>query len=59
MIMELAIINEVIDELEHEETTNGNEITGEFIISGDYKAHQISVNKEDKNTLILYQLILS
>lgn len=33
--------------LEHEENINENEINGDFIISGDYKSHQISVNKED------------
>ena len=33
--------------LEHEETTNDFEINGEFIVSGDYKVHQISVNKEE------------
>ena len=32
--------------LEHDEKTNDEEISGEFIISGDYKTHQISVNKE-------------
>ena len=45
--------------LEHEETTNGNEITGEFIISGDYKAHQISVNKEDFMYKIPFTIELS
>lgn len=33
--------------LEHEETTNDSEINGEFTITGEYKAHQISVNKEE------------
>ncbi|MBR1416617.1 MAG: LysM peptidoglycan-binding domain-containing protein [Bacilli bacterium] len=33
--------------LEHEEQLNNGEIDGTFIISGDYKAHLISVNKEN------------
>ena len=32
--------------LEHEERTINDEIEGEFLISGDYKIHPISVNKE-------------
>ena len=32
--------------LEHEERNENGEITGDFIITGDYKIHQISVNKE-------------
>ena len=45
--------------LEHEERTNGNEINGEFIISGDYKAHQISVNKEEFMYKIPFTIELS
>ena len=32
--------------LEHDEKLSDDNITGEFIVSGDYRAHQISVNKE-------------
>lgn len=32
--------------LEHEYTANNSEILGNFIITGDYKAHEVSVNKE-------------
>lgn len=32
--------------LEHEYTVNSSEILGNFIISGDYKSHEVSVNKE-------------
>ena len=33
--------------LEHNEKVEGSEINGEFIIFGDYKAHQISINKDE------------
>ena len=32
--------------LEHEYTANPEEILGNFIVSGEYKAHEVSVNKE-------------
>ena len=32
--------------LEHEFTVNNDEILGNFIVSGDYKTHEVSVNKE-------------
>ena len=32
--------------LEHEMDINDNEILGNFIISGEYKTHELSVNKE-------------
>ena len=32
--------------LEHDYTVNDGEILGNFIISGDYKSHEVSVNKE-------------
>ncbi len=35
--------------LEHEVTINDTEINGNFIISGDYKTHEVSVNKEKFN----------
>ena len=45
--------------LEHEETTNGNEITGEFIISGDYETiiqlkKRIGVYLNQLNKTILF-----
>lgn len=33
--------------LEHELKTENDEISGNFIISGDYKTHEISINKEE------------
>ena len=45
--------------LEHDEQTNDSEINGEFIISGDYKIHQISVNKEDFMYKIPFTIELS
>ena len=33
--------------LEHDEKVNDEDISGEFIIKGDYKIHPISVNKEE------------
>lgn len=32
--------------LEHEYTANNNEILGNFIITGEYKSHEVSVNKD-------------
>ena len=32
--------------LEHDYTVNDGEILGNFIVSGDYKSHELSVNKE-------------
>ena len=32
--------------LEHDFTANPEEVLGNFIISGDYKTHEVSVNKE-------------
>ena len=33
--------------VEHDEDINGSNIEGDFIISGDYRLHEISINKED------------
>ena len=33
--------------LEHELNINEKEISGNFIVSGDYKTHEVCVNKED------------
>ena len=35
--------------LEHEVSINDHELTGNFIIAGDYKTHEVSVNKETFN----------
>lgn len=32
--------------LEHDYTVNNNEILGNFVITGDYKTHEVSINKE-------------
>ena len=32
--------------LEHDFTANPEEVLGNFTISGDYKSHEVSVNKE-------------
>ena len=40
-------ISEIVSiSLEHDYTVNDSEILGNFIISGDYKTHEVSVNKE-------------
>ena len=41
--------------LEHELNTTENEISGNFIVSGDYKTHEVCVNKEE----FLYKLPFS
>lgn len=33
--------------VEHNEDINGSNLEGDFIISGDYRLHEISINKED------------
>lgn len=33
--------------VEHDEDINGSNLEGDFIISGDYRLHEISINKED------------
>lgn len=44
--------------LEHEDKITDQGIEGEFIISGDYKAHSISVNKENFNYRLPFSLEL-
>lgn len=41
-----SIVEIVSISLEHDYTVNDSEILGNFIISGDYKSHEVSVNKE-------------
>ena len=45
--------------LEHEENINEGELEGYFIVSGDYKIHQISVNKEEFKYKIPYSIELT
>ena len=53
-------INEITSiSLEHEEELKNEEIEGLFIISGDYKIHSISVNKEDFKYKIPFNIELS
>ena len=42
--------------LEHEINSSDTEITGNFIISGDYKSHEVSVNKEAFNYKLPFHL---
>ena len=45
--------------LEHEESCNNDDIEGNFLISGDYKEHQISIDKKDFNFKIPFTIELS
>lgn len=45
--------------LEHEHTANNNEILGNFIISGEYKTHEVSVNKEHFEHVLPFSVELS
>lgn len=45
--------------LEHEESYNNDDIEGNFLISGDYKEHQISIDKKDFNFKIPFTIELS
>lgn len=45
--------------LEHEFTINNDTILGNFIISGDYRSHEISVNKDDFNYILPFQVELN
>ncbi|MCI9280245.1 MAG: LysM peptidoglycan-binding domain-containing protein [Bacilli bacterium] len=42
--------------LEHEINPSDSEITGNFIISGEYKSHEVSVNKEEFNYKLPFHL---
>ena len=42
--------------LEHELNTKAQEISGNFIISGEYKSHEVSVNKEPFSYKLPFQL---
>lgn len=45
--------------LEHEEKITDQEVIGDFIISGDYKVHSISVNKDDFTYRMPFNIELS
>ena len=45
--------------LEHEMSINEGEILGNFIISGEYKAHELSVNKESFEHVLPFSIDLT
>ena len=45
--------------LEHEMNTNESELLGNFIVSGEYKAHELSVNKESFSHTLPFSIELS
>ncbi len=45
--------------LEHEFTVNNDEILGNFIVSGDYKTHELSVNKEHFEYVLPFRVDIS
>lgn len=45
--------------LEHEFTVNNDEILGNFIVSGDYKTHELSVNKEHFEHILPFRVDIS
>lgn len=45
--------------LEHEEKISNQELVGDFILSGDYKVHNISVNKEEFSYRLPFNIELS
>lgn len=45
--------------LEHEMSINDTELLGNFIISGEYKAHELSVNKDDFSYTLPFMVDLS
>lgn len=53
-------IGEIISvSLENEYTANNSEILGNFIISGEYKAHEVSVNKENFEYVLPFSVNLT
>ena len=53
-------IREIISiSLEHEMTVNNGEILGNFIVSGEYKAHELSVNKESFEHVLPFSIDLN
>ena len=45
--------------LEHEMSINDTELLGNFIVSGEYKAHELSVNKDDFSYTLPFSIDLS
>lgn len=45
--------------LEHEMNINDTELLGNFIVSGDYKAHELSVNKDEFSYTLPFSIELS
>jgi len=45
--------------LEHEITTEDNLLKGNFIVSGDFKSHEVSVNKEPFSYLLPFEIELA
>lgn len=45
--------------LEHEMNINEGEILGNFIINGEYKSHELSVNKEDFEHILPFSIDIS
>ncbi len=45
--------------LEHEYTVNSSEILGNFIITGEYKTHEVSVNKEKFEHVVPFSVNLT
>ena len=45
--------------LEHEYTVNESEILGNFIISGEYKSHEVSVNRESFDFVLPFSVSLT
>ena len=53
-IVEIASIS-----LEHEYTVNDSEILGNFIITGEYKSHEVSVNRESFEHVLPFSVSLT
>lgn len=45
--------------LEHEMSVNATDLLGNFIVSGEYKAHELSVNKDDFSYTLPFSIELS
>lgn len=53
-------ISEILSiSLEHEYTINDSELLGNFIITGDYKSHEVSVNKEKFEHVLPFSVTLT
>ena len=45
--------------LEHETKVEDNTLKGNFIIAGDYKSHEVSVNKEPFSYILPFEIALA